>query len=221
MMLLVLAQAAAVTAAPATAPAQNGVISYPASYFAALQSQNASEMLGRLPGFSLDSGNSSRGYEGSAGNVLIDGQRPASKTDSLDEILKRMPIGVVERIDLIRGGAPGIDMQGKTVLANVIRKKGGSTRLLVAVAQSHNADGRTVAAERIEGSGALGPHKWEFGTFYGRGMDDGTGNGPGVVVHANGDRDVSNIRTEGDNQQAFGSGSVEGRIRALVIAATA
>src|SRR6185369_6799746 len=132
-LLLVLAQAAVVVAAPA----QNGVISYPASYFAALQSQNANEMLGHLPGFTLDSGNSSRGYEGSAGNVLIDGQRPASKTDSLDEILKRMPIGVVERIDLIRGGAPGIDMQGKTVLANIIRKKGAGTRLLVAVAQSH------------------------------------------------------------------------------------
>ena len=204
-LLLVLAQAAVVVAAPA----QNGVISYPASYFAALQSQNANEMLGHLPGFTLDSGNSSRGYEGSAGNVLIDGQRPASKTDSLDEILKRMPIGVVERIDLIRGGAPGIDMQGKTVLANIIRKKGGGTRLLVAVAQSHDSDGRTVAAERIEGSGSLGQNKWEFGTFYGRGIDDGSGDGPGVVVHANGAKDTSDIRSEGDGQTAFGSGSVE------------
>jgi outer membrane receptor protein involved in Fe transport len=117
---------------------------------------------------------------------------------------------VVERIDLIRGGAPGIDMQGKTVLANVIRKKGAGTRLLVAVAQSHDADGRTVAASRVEGSGSLGPHKWEFGTFYGRGLDDGnSGDGPGVVVHANGVRDLSDIKSEGDVQNAFGSGSVE------------
>lgn len=208
-MLLIAAQAAAVSAAPAPPPAQSGVISYPASYFVALQSQNASEMLSRLPGFSLESGNSSRGFEGSAGNVLIDGQRPASKTDSLDEILRRMPIGVVERIDLIRGGAPGIDMQGKTVLANVIRKKGAGTRLLVAVAQSHADDGRTVAAERIEGSGSLGPHKWEFGTFYGRGLDDGSGDGPGLVVHADGSRETSDIRTAGVGQTAFGSGSVE------------
>jgi outer membrane receptor protein involved in Fe transport len=208
MFLLGLAQAAAVAAAPP--PAQTGVISYPASYFVALQSQNASEMLGRLPGFTLERGNSSRGFEGSAGNVLIDGQRPASKTDSLDEILKRMPIGVVERIDLIRGGAPGIDMQGKTVLANVIRKKGAGTRLLFAVAQSHDSDGRTVAAERIEGSGNLGPSKWEFGTFYGRGLDDGnSGDGPGVTVHANGVTDRSDIKTEADGQTAFGSGSVE------------
>jgi outer membrane receptor protein involved in Fe transport len=207
MLLVVLAQAAAVTAAPP--PAQTGVISYPASYFVALQSQNASEMLNRLPGFTLESGNSSRGFEGSAGNVLIDGQRPASKIDSLDEILRRMPIGVVERIDLIRGGAPGIDMQGKTVLANVIRKKGAGTRLLIAAAQSHDSDGRTVGAERIEGSGSLGPSKWEFGTFYGRSIDDGSGDGPGITVHANGATDTSDIKTEGDTQTAFGSGSVE------------
>ncbi|MDB5424208.1 MAG: hypothetical protein JWQ29_1624 [Phenylobacterium sp.] len=211
MFLLGLAQAAAIATTPAgpAAPAQAGVISYPASYFAALQSQNANEMLSHLPGFTLDTGNSSRGYEGSAGNVLIDGQRPASKTDRLDEILKRMPIGVVERIDLIRGGAPGIDMQGKTVLANVIRRKGAATRLLVAVAQSHDSDGRTVAASRFEGSGSLGPHKWEFGTFYGRSLDDGAGDGPGVIVRASGARELSDIRTEGDNHLAFGSGSVE------------
>jgi outer membrane receptor protein involved in Fe transport len=207
LLLLLTAQAAAVAAAPL--PVQAGVISYPASYFAALQMQNAVEMLGRLPGFTLDSGNSSRGFEGSAGNVLIDGQRPASKTDSLDEILRRMPIGVVERIDLIRGGAPGIDMQGKTVLANVIRKKGAGTRLLVVVAQNHDSDGRTVGAARVEGSGNLGPNKWEFGTFFGRGIDDGSGDGPGVTVHADGTRDVSDIRSEGDGQTAFGSGSVE------------
>ena len=34
---------------------------------------------------------------------------------------------------MIRGGAPGIDMQGKTVIANVIRKKGGGARGLLAV----------------------------------------------------------------------------------------
>jgi outer membrane receptor protein involved in Fe transport len=38
--------------------------------------------------------------------------------------LTRIPLAQVERIDLIRGGAPGIDMQGKTVVANVIRKTG-------------------------------------------------------------------------------------------------
>jgi outer membrane receptor protein involved in Fe transport len=203
--LLVLAQATAVVAAPA----QTGVISYPASYFTALQSANANEMLNRLPGFQLDTGNSSRGFEGSAGNVLIDGQRPASKTDSLEEILKRMPIGVVERIDVIRGGAPGIDMQGKTILANVIRKKGAATRLLFAGAQIHSADGRTNGQTRLEGSGSLGDKKWEFGTFFGRPFDTGAGSGPALRIPPNGPRTVSFVKSQGDGQDWFASGSVE------------
>ncbi len=64
-----------------------------------------------------------RGFAGAAGNVLIDGQRPTIKTDSLSRHPGRITIDQVERIDLIRGGAPGIDMQGRTVIANVIRKK--------------------------------------------------------------------------------------------------
>src|SRR5947209_853495 len=123
-LLIVLAQAAAASApAPAVAPAQPAVESYPASFFAALNSSTAYEMISHIPGFTLDTGASVRGYEGAAGNVLIDGQRPSSKSDSVDEILKRLPATAIERIDVIRGGAPGIDMQGKTVLANVIRKK--------------------------------------------------------------------------------------------------
>src|SRR4051794_35300048 len=114
-MLFILAQAAAASA-PAVAPPaeQQGVSSYPASFFQAMNASNAFEMVGRIPGFTLDTGASVRGFEGAAGNVLIDGQRPSSKSDSIDQVLQRIPIGQVERIDVIRGGAPGIDMQGKT-----------------------------------------------------------------------------------------------------------
>ena len=108
-------------AAPA---ATEGVISYPAAFFADSQAANAWEMLLRLPGFTLDTGDKIRGFEGGGGNALIDGQRPTSKTDPLDELLRRVPVAQIERIDLIRGGAPGIDMQGRPVIANVIRKPG-------------------------------------------------------------------------------------------------
>src|SRR4051812_18806929 len=123
----VLAQAAAAVSPPAAvAPPQQGVISYPVSFFAGQQVANANEMLARVPGFSVETGDSVRGFEGAAGNVIVDGQRPTSKTDTLDQILTRIPIAQIERIDIIRGGAPGIDMQGKTVIANVIRKSGAS-----------------------------------------------------------------------------------------------
>src|SRR5438270_121548 len=132
MLLSVLAQAV-IAAAPAPA-AQQGVTSYGPEFFAATRPANANEMVERLPGFTLDTGSGVRGYEGAAGNVLIDGQRPATKTDNLEEVLKRIPFSTVARIDVIRGGAPGIDMQGKTVIANIVRKAGGGAHGLIAYA---------------------------------------------------------------------------------------
>ena len=205
-----LAQAAAAAAPEAAATPAQGVISYPPSYFAAQQPSNAADMLQRVPGFSLDSGSSVRGFEGAAGNVLIDGQRPSSKTDNLEEILRRIPAGQVERIDVIRGGAPGIDMQGKTVLANVVRKKTGGTRLLVAHSQNHSNDGRTMGAFRVEANGDLsGGRKWEVGTFAGKGMDDGAGDGAGVVLQPGQPPVLSQIRSEGDGMNFVGTGVYE------------
>jgi hypothetical protein len=79
-------------------------------------------MIVRIPGFSFDGGSFARGFAGTAGNVLIDGERPPSRDDSLSSVLSRIPASGVERIDVIRGGAEGIDMQGKSIIANVIRK---------------------------------------------------------------------------------------------------
>src|SRR5690606_9963341 len=111
-----LVQAAAAASPEAAAAPTQGVIAYPPSFFAASQPVNAFEMIERVPGFSFYGGSNVRGFEGAAGNVLIDGQRPSSKSDGLADILRRLPVSQVERIELIRGGAPGIDMQGRTVL---------------------------------------------------------------------------------------------------------
>ncbi|MCR5877462.1 hypothetical protein [Phenylobacterium sp. J367] len=114
--------------------------------------------------------------EGAAGNVLIDGQRPAAKSDGLGEILNRIPAGSVERIDLIRGGAPGIDMQGKTVLVNVVRKSGGGFRGLIAASGKLSADTGIIApAFRLEGSGGSNGRNWEAGALIAQGFDDGAG----------------------------------------------
>jgi len=177
----VLAQAAVVAAPQAATPPQpQGVISYPVAFFAGQQVANANEMLARVPGFKLDTGDSVRGFEGAAGNVLIDGQRPTSKSDTLDQILSRVPIAQIERIDIIRGGAPGIDMQGKTVIANVIRKSGGGFQGLFAVANNHLWDGRNMHGMRLELSGGDGTRKWEALARYGYGNDDGGEFGPRV-----------------------------------------
>lgn len=182
-----LAQAAAAATPEAVATEQQGVINYPPAFFAAQQPANAQEMLMRLPGFSIEVGDTIRGFEGGGGNVLIDGQRPTSKTDNLEELLRRIPTANIERIELIRGGAPGIDMQGKSVVANVVRRKGGSSfRGLVAFANNHLSDGRNMHGTRIELSGASNGREWDASARYGYGNDDGGDHGPVVRLGPNG-----------------------------------
>ena len=205
-----LAQAAAAATPEAVAAPTQGVISYPPAFFAAQQPNSALDMVSRIPGFSLDTGAQVRGFEGAAGNVLIDGQRPSSKTDNLESLLSRLPATRVERIDLIRGGAPGIDMQGKSVLVNVVRKSGGGVQGMIAGSQNHVYDGRTSGAYRAEASGGDGTRKWELSSRGGRGIDDGAGEGPGIRIFANGRPTVrSAIDAEGDGLNAQITGVYE------------
>lgn len=128
---LALAQETPTPDAPAAAP-QTGILTYPPEFFASSSPNTALEMIQRVPGFGLDTGNSeARGLAGAQGNVLIDGGRPSSKTDNLFEILRRIPAANVERVELIRGGAPGIDMQGRAVIANVVLKRTASSQIVL------------------------------------------------------------------------------------------
>jgi outer membrane receptor protein involved in Fe transport len=103
-----------------------GTTSYEAEFFARSQPSNAYDMVVSLPGFRLQEGDADvRGYSGSGGNVLIDGQRPASKEETLEAILKRIPAHLVDHVELVRSNAAGFDMQGYALVANVVRAKGG------------------------------------------------------------------------------------------------
>ncbi|WP_304172305.1 TonB-dependent siderophore receptor, partial [Phenylobacterium aquaticum] len=171
-------QAAALpVAAPVTAT--QGISTYPASFFAASGANTAADMVSRLPGFSLDGGDSVRGFEGAAGNVLIDGSRPASKTDNLDEILRRIPANRVDHIEVIRGGAPGIDMQGKSILANVVRTKTSGLQIVTALVNDTVLhDGRNGWGGRLEMSDHIGPGAFESALRINQYSDDGVGYGP-------------------------------------------
>jgi len=99
---------------------------YASDFFARVQPTNAYDMVTQLPGFRLIEGDAEvRGYSGAAGNILIDGQRPAGKAETLETLLKRIPAARVARIELIRAGRAGYDMQGYALLANVILASGG------------------------------------------------------------------------------------------------
>jgi hypothetical protein len=110
--------------AEAAAAPQTGVLVFTPDFFADARPRTALDMIQRLPGFAFNSGDQgTRGFAGAAGNVLIDGDRPAIKSDGLGGVLSRISADSVERVELIRGGAPGIDMQGQTVVANVVLKR--------------------------------------------------------------------------------------------------
>ena len=102
--------------------------SYPAAYFASIQPYSAFDMVAATPGFALaESDPDVRGLAGAVGNVLIDGVRPATKQESLEATLRRIPASAVDRIELIRAGAPAVDMQGHSLLANVVRARKART----------------------------------------------------------------------------------------------
>jgi hypothetical protein len=173
---------------------QTGILSYPASFFADARPNTAYDMIGRLPGFVFDDGNTARGFAGTAGNVVIDGQRPTSKTDDLQSILYRIPAADVDHIDVIRGGAPGIDMHGQTVMANVVRKKGDSTQIVLDVEDNlFLLDGHSIPYGSVQYTQHSGDSTYEGSiTRYGN-FDDSVGNGfhdvtdetTGVVTHQN------------------------------------
>jgi hypothetical protein len=107
---------------PVAGDLQQGVVDYRPEFFVPIRPASAFDMVNWLPGFVFEDTRDMRGLEGATGNVLIDGKPPTSKTDTLTSVLKRIPADQVERIDLIVGGAPGIDMHGRNVIANVILK---------------------------------------------------------------------------------------------------
>ena len=173
-----------VAAVPAAAINQ-GITAYPVEFFAAAQPTNAREMLDRLPGFTFSGGEGVRGYEGAAGNVLVGGQRPASKTDSLDSILRRIQTSSVARIEVIRGGAPGIDMQGQSVLANIVLKTDSNLKAQVSVANTFlPRDGRNVPQARLIASGGSESRAWELGLVAGNYIDDRAGDGPNIQYNS-------------------------------------
>ncbi|HEV2363221.1 MAG TPA: TonB-dependent receptor [Caulobacteraceae bacterium] len=184
---VILTVALAAAMPPADPPAAiQGVTRYPASFFAPASPTTAYDMVTRLPGFTLDLGANVRGLAGAAGNVLIDGERPVEKQDGLDEILKRIPAGQVLRIDVIRGGAPGIDMQGKTVLANVIRRQVRKpTGVIVLAGVTANGHG-VIWATRDQIAATVGKVALEGSLFAGRNYDDGSGDGVRIARAADG-----------------------------------
>ena len=109
----------------APAPARSNT--YDAAFFAPFAPRTALDIVRRIPGFTLDLGNTDlRGFSGAAGNVVIDGQRPSSKSETLEATLAKIPASRVDRVDVGPGDLYGAQYSGKSQVANLILGRGGA-----------------------------------------------------------------------------------------------
>ena len=99
------------------------VVSYDETFFAIYQPVTALDMAERLPAFSLDEGKKRRGFGSASGNVLINNERPSTKSNSLKDLLRRIPAENVERIDITRGATGAFEARRQQVVANIVLKK--------------------------------------------------------------------------------------------------
>ncbi|MGH8336794.1 MAG: hypothetical protein ACRETL_08265, partial [Gammaproteobacteria bacterium] len=100
----------------------------------------ALDMVRRIPGFSIEGGEGLRGFGENAGNVLIDGDRPSSKSDDIFTILGRIPASEVDYIELTEQAGADAETQGKGQVVNVVRK--------ISAKVSGTYEGRIVAGTR-------------------------------------------------------------------------
>jgi ABC-type amino acid transport substrate-binding protein len=120
------AQVSTAEAPPAAAATQaRRATTYDAAFFAPFAPRSALDIARRVPGFQIDQGNSDiRGFAGAAGNVVFNGARPSSKSESLETLLARIPARRVIRVELGPGDLYGSEYSGKSQVLNVILSAG-------------------------------------------------------------------------------------------------
>ncbi|MBA4808960.1 TonB-dependent receptor [Brevundimonas sp.] len=190
--------------APLADAAQRGVLVFTPDFFLAQRPNTALDMVNRVPGFDLDDGSGARGFEGAVGNVLINNARPASKNDAGSSVLSRTPARQVERIELIRGGAPGIDMQGFSVVVNVILKKEASRQsILTWNTTQFEGSGQDLYGGSYQFTARDGDRSWGVTLSDGISMSDS--NGPGRLIR----RDAAGnlLRDEQTDTDGYGGGN--------------
>lgn len=169
-----------IAAPPVAAPAATGVLVFQPDFFAAQRPNTALDMVDRVPGFDVDDGSGARGFEGAVGNILINGSRPASKNDTGSNVLSRTPANRVDHIELIRGGVPGVDMQGYAVVVNVVLKKGVSHQQILTLNSMIFDGGRDVWGGSYQFTATNGDKSWGVTLSDGMGTSDSNGVGRNV-----------------------------------------
>jgi len=115
------------------------IVTYEKDYFAQYNSVTLLDMLQIIPGvneildknrnqYNYEEGGeqSDRGFGSSGDQILIDGKRLAGKANNINNTLGRISAESVEKIELIRGVAEGLDVQSQGLVINITRVAGTS-----------------------------------------------------------------------------------------------
>ena len=176
--------APALAQAPAAPPAgaQSGRTTvYDAAYFAQFAPRSAYDIVQHVPGFQLDlgagqNGADVRGFAGTAGNVVINGARPSTKSEALDTTLQRIPAQRVVRVELGSGDLYGSDYAGKSQVLNVVLSNAGGLDANVTVGGVRRYSG--FVQKNISANALIrkGPSSFNLsaGTGYNRQYEEGT-----------------------------------------------
>lgn len=184
-------------------PGDQAVLIFTPDFFADARPNTALDMVNRVPGFSVNDGDGARGFEGAVGNVLINGSRPASKNDTGSNVLGRTVASQVERIELIRGGAPGIEMQGYSVVANIILKNTTSREHIATFNASLFEGGQDLYGGSYQFTERRGDRTWGVTLSDGISSSDSNGAGPLRRVGPNGEL----LRAEDYYNDGYGGGN--------------
>ncbi|MXO89426.1 TonB-dependent receptor plug domain-containing protein [Altererythrobacter aquaemixtae] len=100
---------------------------YNPDFFEQFAPRNALDMVARIPGFTIDDGNrGQRGLGEANQNVIVNGERFSSKSESIRDQLQRIPAADVVRIEILDGTS--LDIPGLTgQVANIVRNSSGTS----------------------------------------------------------------------------------------------
>ena len=110
---------------------ESNKIIYDQAYFKQFNITNAADAIKRIPGVeNLSSGisqnyepggnNNKRGFGSSGTQILINGERQSSKSNSIIKTLERINAASLIRIEVIRGSEVGLDVRSDGVIVNIV-----------------------------------------------------------------------------------------------------
>ena len=123
-----------------TATADGSIVTYDQEYFVTYAPVTLLDMLERVPGVPEilnknrqqrrgggANSQGERGFGSGGDQILIDGKRLAGKANNIEDTLGRISSAQVDRVELIRGAAEGLDVQSQGLVVNIILAEGAST----------------------------------------------------------------------------------------------